>query len=54
MSEKEKLLRAVDTVDNIRKAAMNVVFPLPKGDEHSEEYIQLHWCPKCGKYHKAS
>jgi hypothetical protein len=43
-------------VDKIRKAAVNVVFPLPKGDgdENPEEYIQLHWCPKCGKYHKAS
>ena len=51
MSENEAVLRAVDTVDNIRKAALNVVFPLP--EKVQEEYMEMHWCPKCKKYHKA-
>lgn len=29
------------------------IFSPPKMREKPSEYIELHWCEKCKKYHKA-
>lgn len=36
---------------DVAKGLGSIVVP-PKDDKPSE-YIELHWCPKCKKYHKA-
>ncbi len=52
MSEHDTVIRDCDTVDEIRKAALNAVFPVVE-DERPDQYIQMHWCDQCKKYHKA-
>jgi len=36
----------------VAKGLKSVVVP-PKKDEKPDEFLQLHYCPKCKKYHKA-
>jgi hypothetical protein len=36
----------------VAKGLSTVIFP-PKKDEKPSETIELHWCDKCKKYHRA-
>ena len=49
---REKLREVADTLEEVRKVVVNTVFPPPK-EEKPSEYMQMHWCDKCKKYHKA-
>lgn len=53
MSERKRLLKVADTLDGFRKAAVKVIFPVPE-QSGPDEFIQMHWCDKCKKYHKAA
>jgi hypothetical protein len=38
---------------DVGKGLGSIIFPPPQKDETKSEYINLHYCEKCKKYHKA-
>lgn len=37
----------------VGKGLSSIIFPQPAKGEKPSEYMTMHWCEKCGAYHKA-